>query len=164
MEDLLGNIYCWFESLFGQNLAEYLWGYNCETQIYDSKNLFNVIGVITAGISLAFVLAYYYVPLYLFNHPRSNRWWNWLIILLITGSMNFFIAYGWTVNDFLNGNIGDCLMYTRNEQGNIIAQHIFRGDCWLFGLGNFFVSSLFFIVWSLFFKWWSRNCRYSPLF
>jgi len=164
MEDFLGNIYCGFESLFGQNLAEHLWGYNCVSQVFDGKNLFNSIGLITAGVSLVFVLAYYYLPLYFFNHPRSNRWWNWLIILLIAGIINFFIAYGWTVNDFLNGNIGDCLMYNRDEQGNIIAQHIFTSDCWLFGLSNLFVSTLFFIGWSLVFKWWSRNCKHSPLF
>ena len=164
MENFLGNIYSWFESLFGLHLAEQLWGYNCETQVYDGVNLFNVIGLITAGVTLALVLAYYYLPLYLFNHPRSNRWWNWLIILLIAGIINFFIGAGWTINDFLNGNIGDCLMYTRDEQGNIIAQHIYIINCWLFGLTNFIVSTLFFVVWSLAFKWWSRNCKHSPLF
>jgi len=163
MEELIGNIYCWFESIFGQNLAEYLWGYNCQTEIYDGKNLFNSIGVITIGISFVLVLAYYYLPLFLFNHPRSNRWWNWLIILLIAGIFNFFVAYGWTINDFLNGNIGDCLMYQRNSNGEIISQLIYKKDCWLFGLSNFFISAMFFIAWSLIFKWWSRNCKYSPI-
>ena len=162
--ELLGDIYCWFESLFGQFLAEYLWGYNCQTEIYDGKNLFNSIGIIAIVISLVFVLAYYYLPLFLFNHPRSNRWWNWLIILLIAGGINFFIAYGWTINDLLNGDIGDCLMYTRDSDGNIISQLIYKKDCWLFGLSNFFVSSMFFIVWSLIFKWRSRNCKHSPIF
>lgn len=160
--ELLGNIYCWFESIFGQYLAEYLWGYNCQTGIYDSKNLFNSIGIITIGISFLLVLAYYYLPIFLFNHPRTNRWWNWLIILLIAGFINFFIAYGWTINDFLNGTIGDCLMYIRDSQGNIITQLIYKTDCWLFGLSNFFVTILFFIIWTLMLKWWSRNCKYSP--
>jgi amino acid transporter len=164
MEELFGNIYCWFESLFGQNLAEYLWGYNCLTQVYSGKNLFNSIGLITAVVSLAFVLAYYYLPLYLFNHPRSNRWWNWLIILLIAGIINFFIGYWWTINDFLNGNIGDCLIYTRDEQENIIAQHIFKSDCRIFGLSNFIISTIFFVGWSMMLIWWSRNCKHSPLF
>lgn len=164
MEELLGNIYCWFESLFGQYLSEYLWGYDCQTQGYDCKNLFNSIGLITLGISFVFVLAYYYLPLFLFNHPRSNRWWNWLIILLFAGIISFFVAYGWTVNDFLNGDIGDCLMYTRDAEGNIISQLIFTTDCWLFGLSNFFVSTIFFIGWTLLLKWGSRNCKHSPCF
>jgi hypothetical protein len=164
MDEILVKIYCWFESLFGQNLAEYLWGYNCETQVYDGKNLFNSIGLIAIGISLVFVLAFYYLPLWGFNHPRTNRWWNWVVILLIAGVTNFFIGYSWTINDFLNGNIGDCLMYTRDSDGNIISQLIFQKDCWLFGLSNFFVSVFFFILWSGIFKWWSRNCKHSPLF
>jgi len=161
--ELLGNIYCWFESLFGQNLAEYLWGYNCDTGEYNSINLFNSIGLITIFITFILVLAYYYLPLLLFNHPRSNRWWNWLIILLIAGAINFFIGYGWTINDFLDGNIGDCLMYTRDPDGNIISQLINKKDCWLFGLSNFIVSAMFFVLWSSILKWGSRNCKHSPI-
>lgn len=162
METLLGKIYCLFESLFGQHLAEYLWGYNCETQVYDNKNLFNVIGLITISLTVLFVIGYYYLPCWLFNHPRSNRWWNWLIILVVAGIINFFIAYGWTINDFLNGMIGDCLMYVRDSEGNIVAQLIYQSDCLLFGVANFLVTILVFILSSLLIKWWSRNCKYSP--
>jgi len=161
--EILGKIYVWFESLFGQNLAEYLWGYNCATQIYSGPNLFNVIGIISLAIALFFVLAYYYLPLPFFNHPRYNRWWNWLIILFVAGIINFFIAYNWTINDFLDGTIGDCLMYTRDENGQIIAQLIFEKNCWLFGLTNFIVSSMFFIVGTSIFIWKSRNCKHSPI-
>lgn len=159
---LFAKIYNWFESLFGQDLGEYLWGYNCDTQIYSGNNLFTTIGLITLGISFLFVLAYYYLPLPLFNHPRFNRWWNWLIVLLIAGSINFFIAFEWTINDFLNGNISDCIMYTRDLDGNVISQLINEIDCWLFGLSNFFVSAGFFIGWTLVLKWRSPNCKHSP--
>jgi hypothetical protein len=163
MDEILGKIYCWFESIFGQNFGEYLWGYNCETQYYSGQNVFNSIGLITICISLVFLIAYYYLPLWGFNHPRTNRWWNWLIILLLTGVINLFIGYSWTINDFLNGNIGDCLMYTRDSDGNIISQLIFQKDCWLFGLSNFFVSAIFFIAFTYMFKWWSPNCKHSHI-
>lgn len=164
MEEILGNIYCLFESLFGQNLAEYLWGYNCNTQVYDGKNLFNSIGLLTIGIALAFVIVYYYVPVIGFNHPRTNRWWNWLMILLLAGIINLLIGYNWTMNDFLDGNIGDCLMYTKDSGGNIVSQLIFPSDCWFFGLSNFFVSTIFFVIWTAVLKWGSRNCKHSPMF
>ena len=163
MDEILGNIYCWFESIFGQNFGEYLWGYNCATQDFSGQNLFNSIGLITIGVTLVLVIAYYYLPFWGFNHPRTNRWWNWFAVLLVAGAINFLIAYSWTINDYLNGNIGDCLMYTRNSQGNIISQLIFQKDCWLFGLSNFFVSTIFFILWSGILKWWSRNCKNSPV-
>jgi hypothetical protein len=162
MEKILGNIYCWFESLFGQNLAEYLWGYNCDAQDYSGINLFNSIGLITIIFSLVFVLAYYYLPLILLNHPRCNRWWNWLIILLISSAICGFIAYGWIINDLLNGTIGECLMYTKDNQGNILAQLINKSDCYLFGFTNFILSSIIFVLWSIIFKWWSPNCKHSP--
>ncbi|MBN1330956.1 MAG: hypothetical protein JXA54_15905 [Candidatus Heimdallarchaeota archaeon] len=85
-----------------------------------------------------------------------------MIILLLSGIINFIIGYGWTINDFLNGNIGDCLMNTRDEAGNIISQLIFRKDCWLFGLTNLLFSSMFYIVFSFSLKWKSHNNRYSP--
>lgn len=162
MEEVLGKIYCLFEGFFGQYLAEYLWGYNCQTGVYDGKILFNIIGIITIFISMVFVFAYYYLPLFLFNHPRSNRWWNWLIILLVSSTINFFIAAIWIRNDFLDGNIGDCLMYTRDEAGEIVAQLIYKNDCWMFGLTNFIFSAIVFFIGSIAFKWWSTNCKYSP--
>ncbi|MDD2199556.1 MAG: hypothetical protein PHE08_07520 [Bacteroidales bacterium] len=163
MDEILGKIYNWFISIFGQDFGKYLWGYNCETQDFSGQNLYNSIGLITIGITLVFVIAYYYLPLWGFNHPRTNKWWHWLIMLLIVGVTNHFISYGWTINDFLNGNIGDCLMYTRDSDGNIISQLIFHKNCWLFGLSNFFVSAISFTVFSYIFKWWSPNCKHSHI-
>lgn len=39
--EFIGRIYCFFESLFGQQLGEYLWGYNCETGDYTNPALFS---------------------------------------------------------------------------------------------------------------------------
>ena len=162
MDEILGKIYCLFEGVFGQYLAEYLWGYNCQTGVYDGRILFNIIGVITIAVAVIFAFAYYRLPLYLFNQPRSNRWRNWVIILFVSGIINFFIASIWIKNDFLDGNIGDCLMYTRDEAGEIVAQLIYKSDCWMFGLTNFIFSAVVFFIGSMAFKWWSTNCKHSP--
>jgi len=161
MEKILGKIYTLFESLYGIPLAEYLWGFDCNKQEYVSQNIFNIIGLFTLIVTLVLVLAYYYLPLWGFNHPRTNRWWNWLIILIIAGLINFLIAYEWVVNDFLDNKIGDCLVYTFDENGQNIQQ-INKENCMLFGFSNFFISSFFFIMWSFIFKWFSPNCKYSP--
>jgi hypothetical protein len=158
MSEFFGTIYCWFESLFSQDMAEYLWGYNCTTQDYSNPNLFNQIGLTTLIVSLFFVWAYYYW----INHPRFNGWKSWLLVLVTASVINLFIAYGWTASDFLSGTIGDCLMFTRDEEGNIIAQLIHESDCVMFGVANSIVSALFFTVFSFISKWKSRNCKHSP--
>jgi hypothetical protein len=159
MDEILGTIYCWFESLFGKYLADYLWGYDCQTQSFTGKIIFNQIGLIAIVISFVLVLVYYYV----INHPRFHRWWHWSMILLLSGIINFFIACGWLVSDFSNGLIGDCLMYIRDTEGDIVSHLIVESDCRMFGAVNFIVSSMFFILFSFMCKWWSRNCRYSPI-
>jgi len=160
MGELLGSMYGWFESLFGQHLGDYLWGYNCETQAYDNRNLFTQTGLAAIAISLVFVLVYYY----LINHPRFNRGWHWCLVLLVSSLLNFFIAGGRVVSDFTNGRIGDCLMYARDANGKIVSQLIYKSDCWMFGVANAFVAALFFILFSFIFKWWSRNCKHVPIF
>jgi hypothetical protein len=167
MEDLFGNLYCWFESLFGQSLADHLWGYSCETLSYSNSNAFYGIGVITFAISLIMAITYYYV----INHPRFNRWWSWLIMLGITGIVCLFVGYQWTATDFINGYIGDCLMHVRDTDGNILSYLISENDCWMFGVSNLIVSFGFFLLFSgiilllgrLVPQIASRNSKYSPI-
>jgi arginine exporter protein ArgO len=160
MSNFFGEIYCWFESLFGLYLAEYLWGYNCNTALYDNPNIFNQVGLITIIVSLLIVLLYYYG----INHPRFNRWKSWLLVLVISGIIHFFIAYGWSITHYMNGIIGDCLMFTRDADGTIISQLIYESNCIMFGVANFIVSTLWFILFSFILKWWSHNAKHSPCF
>jgi uncharacterized membrane protein len=140
-------IYCWFVSLFGTRLADYLAGATCDgdAPIFEegSKNLFTPIGIVALTIALVAFVAYYYI----INSARLNKWWHWVIALLIVGVANLFIGYGWTAGEA--DNIGACL-------------ECWESDFWLFGLANFFVSAMFFIIFSIAFKWGSRNCRRTP--
>lgn len=158
IEVFLGNIYCLFEFLFGEYLAEHLWGYNCETQDYDSKIPFNSVGLTSIFVVLSSVLIFYYI----INHPRFNRSWSWLIALGVTCVINWGIGFWWTYSDFQNGLIGDCLMYERNSDGAIISDLITKSDCVWFGFANAAFSVLFFSLFSLIIKWWSRNSKNSP--
>ena len=156
MENILGNIYCWFESIFGLNLADHLWGF--DGVAYTKPILYNTIGIIAIVISLLLVLIYYYA----INHPRFHKWWSWLIVLIFNSTINLFIGYAWCINDFKNGHIADSLRYLRDENGEITEYLITVGDCWGFGIANFIVSAMFFTLFSFSLKWWSSNCKYSP--
>lgn len=158
MENLLGTIYDWFQSFYGQELSYYLWGYDPSTQAYTNPNIFNLVGLITLGISFVIVMLYYYI----FNHPRYCKWWSWLITLGINSLIALFIGYGVVVNKYVNGYIHDSLIYQRDEEGSILAVLIGDGHCWGFGVANIFVAMMFFIVLSFLLKWWSGNAKHIP--
>ena len=140
------TIYRWFISLFGSNLAEHLSGWDEVTGDYSKINIFSLVGIITLIITIVLCFAYYY----LINHPRFNRWWSWLIVLITAAVINFGIAFGLTFSDNLNDNISSDIA------------DISYFNCLGFGFTNVIVSSLYFVIISLIIKWGSRNAKYSP--
>ncbi|MDR2146280.1 MAG: hypothetical protein LBE91_07475 [Tannerella sp.] len=149
------TIYRWFAALFGGDMADFLSGYECPSEDteggYLDSNQFLMYGFIALGIALAVVFLYYYV----INHPRFNKRWSWLLMLMLVGLSNFFIGAGITLGDLWAGNIGECLV--NGENGGI-----YESSCWMFGLANLFVSAGFFIFFSVALKWWSTNCKRVP--
>ena len=159
MSEILGNFYCFFSSFFGNNLADYLWGYNCGSEDFSNSIIFNQIGLMTGGISFLFVMTYYYI----INSPKFNRWWSWAIMMLLNSLLALFSGYYWVYSDLKSGNIGNCLMFTQSSEGEAMDSSILNSDCWGFGIANFIIAFVFFTIFSLLLNWKSRNCRYSPL-
>ncbi len=156
--EFIGRIYCFFESLFGQQLGEYLWGYNCETDDFTNPVLFPRIALWTLVISLLISVLYYYI----IDSSRFHRWWSWLIVLFSNNLLCFFFAYWWIKEDYLNNLIGDCLLYLRDESGDIVEFYITDSNFWGFSLTNAIISLVVFFVLSMILKWKSTNCRKSP--
>ncbi len=155
----MGTIYCWFEDFFGQDLAEHLWGWDMTTGDYTKANQFNTTGLVMIAISLTVVLLFYYA----INHPRFNRWWSWLLVLLANAGLNFIYAWQLTLSDFNTNSISDDLMYVRDVATNeIITQKITMYNCIYFGIVNAIVATLAFVIFSFLFRWWSRNCSTCP--
>lgn len=159
MENLLGNIYCWFQSLYGQDLSYYLWGYNPSTEDYTNPNFYNHVGLITLVISLVLVVVYYYV----LNIPRLCKWWSWLITLGINGMIALFVGYGMVASRYTNGYIPDELVYQRDADNNIIQNLInVPSYFWGFGMANIFVAIMMFVILSFMLKWWSPGAKHVP--
>ena len=158
MNSILGNIYGWFQTLFGQYISYYLWGYDPVTQAYTNPNLYNHIGLITIVISLCLVVFYYYI----FDHPRFCKCWSWLILLGINCGIGLISGYGFVASKYNHGFIPQQLMYQFDSDGNIIAYLIGNSDCWGFGIANLIVSAMCLILFTLLIKWWSRNSKYVP--
>lgn len=153
MEELLGNIYSLLDSLYGQPLSEYLWGYNCESQDYSGELIYNQVGII--AILFAFIVPplYYYVW-----NPVRNQQLKYWGLLAITAITNLLIAYFWISSDADNGLIGDCLLY--DDKG---TQSISSTNILMFGIVNaFFTAVLFFLLSIILYKWGSKTVKYYP--
>lgn len=83
-------------------------------------------------------------------------------MLILNGAINLFIGYGMTYSDLLNGVISDDLLHVRDESGSAVEQLISQSNCWGFGIVNFIVSALFFLLVSFMLKWKSTACKHSP--
>lgn len=152
MGAFFGTMYCWlFEDFFGLELADYLWGISSpKSQI----NSFIGIGWTMLGISLAFVLIYYYVV----NHPRLNNWWGWGIFLVANAITNFMVGWQWVLKDYYQGK-----MITIDPATNLeIELNIGESNILCFGVSNMFLPILAFFIFTLIFKWWSNNCSNTP--
>jgi len=158
MADFLGQIYGWFQSLFGQDLSYYLWGYDPATGGYSNPNIYNHIGIVAFVVSLVLVISFYYI----INHPRYCKWWSWLITLGIDCTIGLFTGYGIVASKYVNGFIPQQLMYQFDSEGNISAYLIGYQNIWGFGIANLIVSGIFFILLSFILKWWSSNAKHVP--
>lgn len=158
MENILGNIYDWFQSFYGQSLSYYLWGFDPATGGFTNSNIYNLVGLITLVISLLFVVTFYYI----FNHPRLCKWWSWLIALGINGSIALLIGYSIVWSKYLNGYIPQGLVYTTDADGNIASILIDNACVWGFGIANMFVSMIMFFILSFTLKWWSSSAKHVP--
>ena len=104
------------------------------------------IGLCMLLIPMA-VLAFYY---YVVNSTRLNRWWHWLILVLIICLINFGISYGISFNGIKN------ITYD-GESPNGLNTY-----CFSLSLANFIWCFLVSFVWSLMIKWGSTSCRKTP--
>lgn len=159
MLSFFSTIYCWFDKLFGVNVAEHLKGWSdANGGGFTNTNHFPTIGSITLCISLVVFLLFYYI----INHPRFNKWWSWLIMMLLQAFMSLFFGYWYLRDELINGKIADSLMYVRDDEGEIIQTIIDNSSCWQFGFANMIISIIIFIILTISLKWWSTNCKNCP--
>ena len=151
MGEIFGSIYCWLEDFYGLELANYLWGESSPEQM---NIMYIGIGFSMLGISLAFVIGFYYIV----NHPRLNNWWGWLIFMIINAAVNFFVGWQWVLKDFYAG-----LMVTKDAAtGKMVDLPIYESDILAFGVTNMIDSIFAFLILSYLLKWWSTNVSRAP--
>lgn len=151
MGDFFGSMYCWFEDLFGIELANYLWGQATAGQ---QTNMFIGIGLSMFGVSLLVAILYYYV----INHPRLNTFLGWAIFLVANAAINFLIGWQWVLSHYYGGKMKTVDQITNQE----VDLNISASDCFSFGVTNMILSLFVFLFFSYIIKWWSSNCSRAP--
>lgn len=144
------TIYSWFVGFYGQELYDYMAGFNCATNGYDNPAIFGQFIWIPL-LSLALAAIYYYV---IPTVRIANRWW-WVAFLLVSFAVGLGITFGMVRGH--EANIGICLMETESGIPLLGVVQYLR-----FALVNAFFSAVLFFVFSLIMKRGSRNCRYMP--
>ncbi len=136
------------KNFYGAELYEHLKGWDDNLMDYnpDYNQFLSIFGS-TLLIAVVLFVAYYYI----INHPRFNRWWSWLIFISVAG----LLAYGWGFNvvnvDILNRSIAPSLI-----------NHIGATNAIMFGIYNMIFEVIVFLVFTLLFRHWSKNCKHSP--
>jgi hypothetical protein len=108
------------------------------------SEIFPIVGLTTLGITLLAVLFYYYVLNSMSTRPRFNYNGYWIGVLILNAIICFFIAL--------------------NKMANGLEVHFddYEPYFYYFAVENAIYSMLFFTLFSLLFKTWSKHAPYVP--
>ncbi|MGI6232787.1 MAG: hypothetical protein ACOYJF_08050 [Prevotella sp.] len=106
-----------------------------------NENLYLIVAVITVAVAWGMAALFYYV----INSVSFSRWYHWLIMLAVASLLAPVITYGHSSSTF------DSLGYD------------FSSQLFSFCIVDFVLTALLFIIASFSLRWWSRNCRHTPI-
>ena len=130
------TIVFWF---FRVELYEALYNVNGFSNAMYNHGAYGVVALITIVVSWGMAAIYYYV----INSVKFDRWYHWLAIMGVTSVLSPLICYI-VVDNLLEG-----MDYSTAE--------------FTFEVYNVFFTVLTFLIASFSIRWWSSNCRHTPI-
>ncbi len=109
------------------------------------ESLYGTVGMTMVGSCLFFFFLFYYI----INRPAFSHWYHWLIILALNLVVCFCCAY------FIPKDHFDTF-FSGNDP---YSYDIYVG----FALTNTLAAALTFILFSFLGRWWSTNCKRTPI-
>ena len=106
-----------------------------------NEHLYIPVALVTALVAWVLAGIYYYV----INSVRFSRWYHWLIMLLVA------IVLAPTINYTYPDSVFSSLGYD------------FSAQLFNFSMANLVVEGVLFVVASYSIRWWSSNCRHTPI-
>ena len=106
-----------------------------------NQNLYFVVAIVTVAIAWVLAAIFYYV----INSVRFSRWYNWLLVLAVA-------CVAAPVTSFVLCN------------NSLTAEGFdFTSQLASFCTVDLFVEAVLFTVASFAMRWWSTNCRHTPI-
>ncbi len=106
-----------------------------------NADLYDMIPLITIAVPWATAAVYYYA----INSVRFDRWYHWLVMLALVMLVTPVIGY------LINTRVFDDMGVS------------YAAESITFELVNMLWAALLFIVASFSIRWWSTNCRHTPI-
>lgn len=106
-----------------------------------NENLYLVVAVITAAVAWGGAALFYYVV----NSVSFSRWYHWLLTLGVASVLATVACYAYPNSVF-------------SELGYDFSSQLV-GFC----LIDFLAAVALFVVASFAMRWWSSNCRHTPI-
>lgn len=103
------------------------------------------LALLTVVSGWVFAALFYYV----INSVRFDRWWNWLIVLAVAG--------------VLCGSLADNFLSHRLEAENPGVTPLYEPYIHALAAWSFFIAMVLYTVASFGIRWWSSNCRHTPI-
>ncbi|EFA43641.1 hypothetical protein HMPREF0645_1925 [Hallella bergensis DSM 17361] len=106
-------------------------------EMYNDGHYF-VTSVISSVVAWGVAGLFYYV----INSVSFSRWYHWLISLLAASALSSVIIFAYLDNTLTEG---------------------FSSSLFSFCVINFAATALLYLVASFAMRWWSSNCRHTPI-
>ena len=116
----------------------YSQGFN--DQLY-KLGMYGAIALIVALVPWAVAALYYYV----INSVRFDRWWHWLALLAVVTVVTPVLCHAYVSSAFAHAGVDYATQAAAFEWTNIL------------------IAPLMFVVASFSMRWWSSNCRHTPI-
>lgn len=106
-----------------------------------NQNIYFVVAIVTTVIAWASAGIFYYA----INSVSFSRWYHWLVVLGVAVVLSAVVNYIYPNNIFSSDGVD------------------FSAQLFSFCVVNMAVEAVLFIIASFSMRWWSSNCRHTPI-
>lgn len=106
-----------------------------------NNGIYRVLAIVTVVMTWGIAAIYYYV----INSVKFDRWWHWLAMLAIAAVLT------------------PVACYITNNSMLPLSDMDYGSQAMQLELCNVLLSAVLFIVASFSLRWWSTNCRHTPI-